>query len=104
MLECKYFITSSSHFRIFELIDTCWNVNKLDECIISVADKELIDTCWNVNVDFKANISFSGGELIDTCWNVNQERTEAKVQATGINRYMLECKLYLSQTTSYLLR
>ena len=34
-------------------------------------------------------------ELIDTCWNVNSYQThEVDDNGRGINRYMLECKLF----------
>ena len=32
-------------------------------------------------------------ELIDTLWNVNNEETNTEENKTGINRYIMECKL-----------
>ena len=32
-----------------ELIDTCWDVNKLEMITGQGTNAELIDTCWDVN-------------------------------------------------------
>ena len=73
MLECKYI---QHHILLnfkHELIDTCWNVNRLVTLITHGIVSELIDTCWNVNQPVKAMSAASALELIDTCWNVNLE-------------------------------
>ena len=35
-------------------------------------------------------------ELIDTLWNVNLTASIFKSRVTGINRYIMECKLFSS--------
>ena len=76
-----------------ELIDTCWDVNKDNQTVNSMANAELIDTCWDVNIVTKLRINLLAyrinrymlgckfgnvcltispiSELIDTCWDVN---------------------------------
>ena len=73
MLECKLSTRISRGVSIFELIDTCWNVNNLGDRTEKVTGAELIDTCWNVNI-----FIFSFCHI-----------------STRINRYMLECKFVL---------
>ena len=75
MLECKYYSSHRGLGRIYELIDTCWNVNIAESLLELYKDKELIDTCWNVNQNF-----------------VTSQRILQR-----INRYMLECKLHRLQ-------
>ena len=38
-------------FDKLELIDTLWNVNKVNEQLGTELDRELIDTLWNVNLN-----------------------------------------------------
>ena len=45
-----------------ELIDTLWNVNKLETYMLNHIEEELIDTLWNVNEDV---INGTWGEV----WN-----------------------------------
>ena len=55
--------------------------------------RELIDTLWNVNKSASGLIS-PYLELIDTLWNVNAwARIFIPSAASGINRYIMECKL-----------
>ena len=35
--------------NMIELIDTCWDVNGVNDVIDSETGCELIDTCWDVN-------------------------------------------------------
>ena len=35
--------------RMRELIDTCWDVNSIEDLIKITGALELIDTCWDVN-------------------------------------------------------
>ena len=37
---------------VFELIDTCWDVNYFDSKDSAENYFELIDTCWDVNFDY----------------------------------------------------
>ena len=76
-----------------ELIDTLWNVNKINKtfelssvyginryimeckcchCLKSLkVNQELIDTLWNVNLLLLKYEDSKPSELIDTLWNVN---------------------------------
>ena len=49
MLECKYLYPIQTSVSVYELIDTCWNVNPVATAPATLAVAELIDTCWNVN-------------------------------------------------------
>ena len=53
------------------LIDTWWNVNKVDCGKYAVLVKVLIDTWWNVNPFSTPLIFINPFVLIDTWWNVN---------------------------------
>ena len=54
---------------------------------------ELIDTLWNVNKELEQILGKWKPELIDTLWNVNSDKwTEQELQKLGINRYIMECK------------
>ncbi len=55
-----------------ELIDTCWDVNRLTQEHGNARHTELIDTCWDVNT-CNSSVSYPCRfpELIDTCWDVN---------------------------------
>ena len=59
-----------------------------------VGGRELIDTLWNVNLFARAKQMAQGKELIDTLWNVNDKLIAENTaqSATGINRYIMECK------------
>ena len=57
---------------------------------------ELIDTLWNVNRDVKLVIMSPATELIDTLWNVNIRAAVVDAAASGINRYIMECKSIIS--------
>ena len=52
MLGCKFAISSRLAVPIGELIDTCWDVNRLALCFAGTCVFELIDTCWDVNYVF----------------------------------------------------
>ena len=54
---------------------------------------ELIDTLWNVNTVCLDELTEEQIELIDTLWNVNIDGSETYSIASGINRYIMECKL-----------
>ena len=76
-----------------ELIDTLWNVNARNAATEFFISKELIDTLWNVNASWEELIKCLKKELIDTLWNVNRKKSwKLKMQANGINRYIMECK------------
>ena len=49
IMECKLEENGMSLINEFELIDTLWNVNILNNDICHVYLLELIDTLWNVN-------------------------------------------------------
>ena len=49
MLECKLCNAVGTISNVTELIDTCWNVNRLMHLTKCGVSGELIDTCWNVN-------------------------------------------------------
>ena len=71
IMECKFtFNHSSPPIRLFELIDTLWNVNK----------EILISNTQDIT------------ELIDTLWNVNKSSASCIVPLIRINRYIMECK------------
>ena len=54
---------------------------------------ELIDTYWNVKDHKEADGQIVKIELIDTYWNVKTALENlVPIAATGINRYILECK------------
>ena len=54
--------------------------------------RELIDTLWNVNLkQYEEEFTYKL-ELIDTLWNVNGDEIGEDIDATGINRYIMECK------------
>ena len=53
---------------------------------------ELIDTCWDVNRIHEYGRDTSNVELIDTCWDVNISSYSMDALIKGINRYMLGCK------------
>ena len=55
---------------------------------------ELIDTLWNVNPILYMQYRIPVSELIDTLWNVNDKLIAENTaqSATGINRYIMECK------------
>ena len=54
------------------LIDTWWNVNRIEDIKIHVGAHVLIDTWWNVNIyNYDSNIRRTN-VLIDTWWNVNR--------------------------------
>ena len=71
MLGCKYRNKIVKISGIFELIDTCWDVNQLTGNQNMQALKELIDTCWDVNITEVTTPVNAVTELIDTCWDVN---------------------------------
>ena len=54
---------------------------------------ELIDTLWNVNSALIALTMSQVLELIDTLWNVNTGELKTLTLTSGINRYIMECKL-----------
>ena len=58
--------------RDFELIDTCWDVKKLEKLILIADYFELIDTCWDVKVYPPPMRLCACLELIDTCWDVKK--------------------------------
>ena len=60
----------------------------------NVVSLELIDTLWNVN--WKGGLQYERGtkELIDTLWNVNSKTVAEAMDTYGINRYIMECKLW----------
>ena len=57
---------------------------------------ELIDTLWNVNCRFNAFAQFVVAELIDTLWNVNEVSSAVSEVSSRINRYIMECKFFIS--------
>ena len=70
------------------------------ECKLGRPDKwkqfnpELIDTLWNVNLRHVSPRFLLPMELIDTLWNVNSRVKSRLKPDGGINRYIMECKLY----------
>ena len=61
---------------------------------------ELIDTLWNVNQYVASGSTALCVELIDTLWNVNTPRNPHKfLTASGINRYIMECKSLSHKST-----
>ena len=38
---------------LYELIETLWNVNKVNEQLGTELDRELIETLWNVNMEVR---------------------------------------------------
>ena len=76
-----------------ELIDTLWNVNKL-EAIVKMADalgiNRYIMECKFIKVLTRAT---GHDELIDTLWNVNILGILLyPISGNRINRYIMECK------------
>ena len=49
MLGCKFGFNGFMGVRCGELIDTCWDVNFIDDMLKCRQNIELIDTCWDVN-------------------------------------------------------
>ena len=49
MLGCKSKLIDIINDYDLELIDTCWDVNKLEMITGQGNNAELIDTCWDVN-------------------------------------------------------
>ena len=71
MLGCKFLLNIFIKTSLHELIDTCWDVNQINQIAVPDALLELIDTCWDVN-DYRSR--------------------HGTPQLPGINRYMLGCK------------
>ena len=78
MLGCKFLTASLAVATLFELIDTCWDVNKEPLTIANDPQTELIDTCWDVNEDENSQKTIMVPELIDTCWDVNTDNATAQ--------------------------
>ena len=57
-----------------------------------VGGRELIDTLWNVNRVNTVSMVAIATELIDTLWNVNYPALNEYGGILGINRYIMECK------------
>ena len=92
-MECKFKSVWWTSRTEHELIDTLWNVNEFDVTLKIFPSFELIDTLWNVNASWEELIKCLKKELIDTLWNVNRKKSwKLKMQANGINRYIMECK------------
>ena len=49
IMECKLSLKKTPFPRLYELIDTLWNVNLAGGCEYLAMEVELIDTLWNVN-------------------------------------------------------
>ena len=56
---------------LWDLIETLWNVNALNEYGGILVVNELIETLWNVNLIESNTINKQVNELIETLWNVN---------------------------------
>ena len=68
-----------------------------------MAYHELIETLWNVNLLSRQAIRRFLLELIETLWNVNTSAAEEPSgDAQGINRNIVECKLFLRKIPSAL--
>ena len=61
-----------------------------------ISSSELIETLWNVNFVEVIPSCLVNNELIETLWNVNtKEYFGGLFGVFGINRNIVECKLYL---------
>ena len=55
---------------------------------------ELIETLWNVNEEYETPHPKGITELIETLWNVNEEKDKlSNNERVRINRNILECRL-----------
>ena len=75
-MECKLGTTVDKIGNVKELIETLWNVNKVETLSRIAGALELIETLWNVNI-----IGFDNGII-----------------KMRINRNIVECKLKMFAT------
>ena len=91
IMECKCIYQFACVAPQWELIDTLWNVNKV-ETLSKIAGARInryIMECKYVCCDLFICASI---ELIDTLWNVNAFRWCRAFWRSRINRYIMECK------------
>ena len=60
MLGCKSVSLAFAATSDCELIDTCWDVNRIGAHVLIQTRAELIDTCWDVNVVAAFNVGNVG--------------------------------------------
>ena len=75
-----------------ELIETLWNVNRIDLYCLVRLRLELIETLWNVNKIIRNIRKRILSELIETLWNVNRRQCAYFCAIFRINRNIVECK------------
>ena len=74
------------------LIETLWNVKVVAAVLPYINGLVLIETLWNVKKEQQKAAQDMTLVLIETLWNVKTAVVKAPVNASRINRNIVECK------------